>query len=621
MDARRAISSPHGAGGVPDGAALADIVRRRGVRRVAYFHCDHFEPWRKAPGSASFAENADDIVRFGEECAANEFARRLTLFYKPRLYQGRVGRDRGVRLATAQDVIGFVDTPPALRDAAEAAMRTLVATVGHEFQVHVHHEGWTYNSSHEDPALVAAFARPEIRALDTARFELGLGLTLEAIRRETGLPLDRWFFVHGKWALNGSDPAVCHIADEIEVLMRTGARGDFTFPAGRRHVDPGIEQPYFARPVAALRGYELPEAEPEAAFGNAAAATAKFFVWASAIRHGGSSLDHYSDWVVEKLASPELFAREILELSHVAGDTLWFKTHGHSMHARYRREGEPATFPHGHAGVQRLLGTVFDAATHAGADVEFLTASEVYDRFTTGRPPPPGGFALPPAATATISAGPAPVLLHRELVNRIAVEGILAEVAKAGANGSGARPYYLHRAQRGEVLMDYELRIAEALAREPAGIARIVEVGSGASLLPMLLAANGIASFGFDRDPARVALACRLRDRIAARIPAAAACVIELAAAPAALEAVKPADTALVFTNMTGENSAEDLAAIVTLAARFRVVAIDASRFFAVRDEREQAELIGSLGAAGWGAPTRLSSDPTETYWLFRHPC
>ena len=30
---------------------LADIVRRRGVRRIAYFHCDHFEPWRRFPAA------------------------------------------------------------------------------------------------------------------------------------------------------------------------------------------------------------------------------------------------------------------------------------------------------------------------------------------------------------------------------------------------------------------------------------------------------------------------------------------------------------------------------------------------------------------------------------------
>jgi hypothetical protein len=33
---------------------LADIVRRRGVKRVAYFHCDHFEPWRFARESLPY---------------------------------------------------------------------------------------------------------------------------------------------------------------------------------------------------------------------------------------------------------------------------------------------------------------------------------------------------------------------------------------------------------------------------------------------------------------------------------------------------------------------------------------------------------------------------------------
>ncbi|MGI9169237.1 MAG: hypothetical protein ACR2FH_03555, partial [Caulobacteraceae bacterium] len=256
------------------------------------------------------------------------------------------------------------------------------------------------------PAIVEMFRRPEVRARDSARFELHLDLSLNAIRQETGLALARWFFVHGVWALNASDPSVCHITDEIELLMRHGALGDFTFPAGRPSVDPLQQQPHFVRPVNAPKGYVLAAAEPELAFGNAAAAGSKFFLWASGIRHKGSSLDYFADHVARKIAAPQAFAREVLERSYVAGGTLYFKTHSHSMHANYWRDDGPIVFPHQHPDVRTSIGAVFDAADAAGARIDFLSASEVYDEFIRPRPPPAGGFALTTPGVASRPAEP-----------------------------------------------------------------------------------------------------------------------------------------------------------------------------------------------------------------------
>ena len=237
----------------PDGAAsseavLRDIVKRRGVRRVAYFHCDHFEPWRG--GGPAIEDYAANVLRFADCSAANEFARRLTLFYKPQVVIARAGT-KGFIAATPGDSLGFRPRTAKQETIYAGAMRGLLDRSGHEIQVHLHHEGYTYNTSHRDPEIIELLERPEARGGDAARFELGLNLALDAIRRETGLALERWFFVHGLWALNASDPAVCHITNEIEILMRNGCLGDFTFPAGRPKVDPFLEQPHFVRPVDA----------------------------------------------------------------------------------------------------------------------------------------------------------------------------------------------------------------------------------------------------------------------------------------------------------------------------------------------------------------------------------
>ncbi len=177
--------------------ALGDIIERRGIRRVAYFHCDHFEPWH-APRPANIEDHVSKILRFADESAANEFSRKLTLFYKPPVFCVPNARPRGAIFATPNDPFGFVPRPQFLEEAGSRAMTELIKRVPHEFQVHVHHEEYTYNTGHTDPRRIAAFGLHDSHERDAARFELALKLGLDAARRETGLDLQRWFFVHGQ---------------------------------------------------------------------------------------------------------------------------------------------------------------------------------------------------------------------------------------------------------------------------------------------------------------------------------------------------------------------------------------------------------------------------------------
>ena len=318
--------------GAADLSRLADIVRRREVRRIAYFHCDHFEPWRTFAGSSTHQQNAEDVRVFAESSAKNEFARRLTLFYKAHVPITESYAAQGADRAAPDDMFGFMQRTPAQVSLFTDAIQYLRSRVDHEFQVHIHHENFTSNSGHRDPRLIEYFSDPKHGHLDEARVELVVKRTLEAIREETRLPMDRWFFVHGVWALNASDTRVCRVTDEIAMLMRNGCLGDFTFPAGRSDLDPVFDEPFFVRPYNAPRAYDLAEAKPERAWGNAQAAASKFFIWASKIQHSGASVDYFSDWLREKLESPVPFASEILEQSVVKDGTLWIKSHGHSMH-------------------------------------------------------------------------------------------------------------------------------------------------------------------------------------------------------------------------------------------------------------------------------------------------
>ena len=608
-------------------STLSDIVKRRGVRRIVYFHADHFEPWRPVAGSRTFEENAADVLSFAEQSAANEFSRRLTLFYKVHVGLTRHVSQRGVAAVASDDAFGFLPRTPTQEAAFRGAMLGLMSRVAHEIQVHVHHEYYTYNTAHKDPQVIEAFRRPKVRERDPARFELALRLGLEAIRRETDLPLRRWFFVHGLWALNASDPAVCHISNEIEILMRNGGLGDFTFPAGRPNVDPVLEKPYFVRPLDAPRAYLLAAAEPELAFGNAAAAGHKFFIWASEIRHRGSSLDYFSDHVAEALEAPSAFARRILEQSYVAGGTLYFKTHSHSMHTNYWREGEAVVFPHQHPGVRGMMGAVFDAATHAGAAIDFLSAGEVYDEFTMPRAPPEGGFGLQAPSNLLTSAVVTPVLRpseaeatlpHADEINAMCVTVLREAMARGGPSAPGLGNYYRARAQTGEVLASYEIRAARALLGN-GPFDTIYEVGSGLSALPMLLALHGTRSVGIERDSSRVDLGRAILERLSEAHPDLAdLCEIRRASAPQALRGLDGSRSAAVFTNVTGSMTAGEIDEVIAQMALFKTVVVDLSRFFESREKIAQAALLDRFILAGLSAPAPIAT-PLDSYWMFGH--
>jgi len=357
---------------------LAERLRRREVSRLAYFHTDHFEPWRALGTAAAIGpESVQAVHDFCRAVQGVDFARRLTLFYKP--YVGYALR-RGDELlrAAPEDLVGFRPRTERQEHFGRQAMWEVATTTGHDIQLHIHHERFTATTRHVDPEAIAWFASPPGRGLDAARLELAIRLSREAIARETGRASERWFFVHGQWALNASDHRSCRITNEIEVLLRNGCAGDFTFPADYAHVNPRLEVPYFCRPIDEAKGYDRPEAKPEIACGNRRAANDKFFIWASPATARQCSLDYMFGPVRRHLGNVEKAALQLVEMAYVGDRRLYIKTHAHSMNAAYFQDGIPL-FPHLYPATRNVLGSIFEAADRAGIAVEFPTVPEVYD--------------------------------------------------------------------------------------------------------------------------------------------------------------------------------------------------------------------------------------------------
>ncbi len=362
---------------------LADRMRARDIARVVYFHTDHFEPCRNFDGRPILgAANVTDVTRFAREIAQIEFARKLTLFHKPQL-NFALRRGEEMMFAHPDDKLGFVRRTPAEDGFARDMLQPLAELTGCQFQLHVHHENYTSNATNTAAKtdVGAYLATPLGAKFDSARFEFALKLNLELLENDTGWRFDRWFFIHGHWALNASDDADCRIVDEIEILHRNGCLGDFTCPAGRTHVDPRHERPFLCRPVNVPKGYDTKEAEPEPAGGaGRQRGDEKFLVWASKIKHGATSIDHSSNFVRKRGDNLEAAAAKLIDDSYVHDRTLYIKTHAHSMHPAYFDGKAPACFPHQFPATRDMLSLAFDAGVAAGAEVLFETVSEVYDR-------------------------------------------------------------------------------------------------------------------------------------------------------------------------------------------------------------------------------------------------
>ncbi len=367
------------------GDTIGDVLKRRGVRAVVYFHTDHFEPWRLVPDRNGGMERCvDDVEAYLAKTAPLDFARKASLFYKANVNYLASG-DRELRRAHPDDLLGFV--PRSSRDLAigRAILSPIVAS-DHDLQVHIHHEYFTYNDSARDPETFAYLQTPRGRAFDNARLELCVRLGLDTLREDAGLELARWFFIHGHWALNASDPHECTIVREIEILRRNGCLGDFTQPAGRTHVDSRIEVPYLVDPVASPKGYDSPDANPVQAAGAGDAAARRFFIWASATTHRSCSIDTYSSFVQQRIKTPRVTALEHARAGVVIDGVLYLKTHCHSLHPVYCKvDGRPT--PHTDPGIQAELRALFHAADGVGAEVIFHTVSEVYDKIV-GAPAP-----------------------------------------------------------------------------------------------------------------------------------------------------------------------------------------------------------------------------------------
>lgn len=608
---------------------LADLLKRRQCTLVSYFHTDHFEPW-----STSIDEpSARAVERMAAMARSSPYARRLSLFYNvfiPYRLKSDGPLQRGGLHATDDEVVFNARSAQQERLAAQA-MRPLVAD-GHEIHLHVHHEFWTRNGSHFDHPVSRWVNSRSTAEADSRRLDLHIKLCKEAIAREIGQPFDRWAFVHGNWALNASDPLICHVTDEMALIIRHGGFGDFSFPAGRSYCDPKLEAPFTCLPIDLARAYDDARSDPRAVgSGTNVMRPDRFLIWNSPIKAVHSSLDYYSAATHAYLKNTERVVATWLAKSVSLGGRLFIKTHAHSMRADYHFPDNPG-IPHCHPDVVAIFDCLARACDRAGVELHLQTVNEVVDcleRVDGG----PGVRTLavpatPPAHSASLASplGDPDADLPQSTPQEIAAELAALHRAWIGGEGAKAPPDSLYTAKLAGAapLESYEIALAAAIVdRYPTGATRIVEIGTGWGGFAILMARLGFDVLGFEGNVRRHA-ACQWHvDEQVSRFPGLRN---RLLLAPEGLFPEAFIDDMLagdkinlcVATNITSSYSAENEPAILDAAAACDELILDLARFGKSRDsQKDRDSLFETLRTSHFRPVERLYSEDPYEYWRF----
>jgi len=296
---------------------LADIAAARGVQRIVHFHCDHFEPFRKDAGGAPVGLAA--VKTLNERRLQLPHLQKLSLFCSSQRYcyadKEKVDPNYIPRMYPMGDLL-FDDSSH--KGHEEELLQYLDAQPGIDWHVHLHHEWWTSS------ACTKWEVDPE---LDAERIAAVIKLHLDHYARNTSIDVSSWGFVHGCWALNGSDRSICNVTNEISVLQSLGCFGDFTFPAGRSWCDPTVKLPHTVLPVDAYMGYDTPPAQARA-IGAHAFRPRSFLIWNAQTPSSALSVETIAK---QGMAAVPAVVQSWLQTSPVLRGTLYIKTHCHSL--------------------------------------------------------------------------------------------------------------------------------------------------------------------------------------------------------------------------------------------------------------------------------------------------
>jgi capsular polysaccharide transport system permease protein len=175
-----------------------------------------------------------------------------------------------------------------------------------------------------------------------------------------------------------------------------------------------------------------------------------------------------------------------------------------------------------------------------------------------------------------------------------------------GVNRSGAYEHYNLLLQRGFPIPAYEVAILDLVRSRLPNLRSYHEIGSGLGTLPLMLAYEGFAAVGVERDEPRHLTATTVLRELSAQFPHVESnCRLLGAAFPDAVADLDVSDSLAILTDFVSSQTPSEYVRLCRDLAQYRYVLLDLQRFCNKRESQaEQDQLVEEL--AGYG----LSSCP-----------
>lgn len=190
------------------------------------------------------------------------------------------------------------------------------------------------------------------------------------------------------------------------------------------------------------------------------------------------------------------------------------------------------------------------------------------------------------------------------MIRRYTVEVLSERIRLLGTTRSGAYEHYDAQLANGFPIPPGEVAVFNLIKRSFPQLRSYHEIGSGMGTLPLMLAHDGFAAVGIDRDERRHLSATAILQEISANHPQIESnCRLIGASFPDAVADLDVSDSMAILTDFVSTQSPLDYGRLCRRLAEYRYILVDLQRFCAKRERKEeQEELVKEFASCGLSA-------------------
>lgn len=188
-----------------------------------------------------------------------------------------------------------------------------------------------------------------------------------------------------------------------------------------------------------------------------------------------------------------------------------------------------------------------------------------------------------------------------QTVQETTVRVLTERLRLLGVDRSGAYEHYHYKLKHGFPIPSYELAIVNLVRQKFPDLVSYHEIGSGLGTLPFMLALEGFAAVGVERDERRHLTATAILAELQAQAPSVETnCRLIWAPFPDAIADIDVSGSMAILTDFVSTHSPAEFSRICRDLGRYRYVLLDLQRFVDKRDagpdQQEVTDILVQYG-------------------------